>query len=94
MYGREKHIKIFGTNQINNNTTVAPTTLTLYFLAISYNIETINIAIQFFLSTSLLNCSDDSNKPKISEGLYLCKRNKRTYKVNSLQTKKIYYTFY
>ena len=33
MYGREKHIKIFGTNQINNNTTVAPTTLTLCFFS-------------------------------------------------------------
>ena len=32
----------------------------LSFLAISYNIKTINIAIQFFLSTSLLNCSDDN----------------------------------
>lgn len=40
---------------INNNINMP----FLSFLAISYNIETINIAIQFFLSTSLLNCSDD-----------------------------------
>lgn len=41
---------------INNNINMP----FLSFLAISYNIETINIAIQFFLSTSLLNCSDDN----------------------------------
>ncbi len=40
---------------INNNINMP----FLSFLAISYNIKTINIAIQFFLSTSLLNCSDD-----------------------------------
>ena len=40
---------------INNNINMP----FLSFLAILYNIETINIAIQFFLSTSLLNCSDD-----------------------------------
>lgn len=41
---------------INNNINMP----FLSFLAISYNIKTINIAIQFFLSTSLLNCSDDN----------------------------------
>ena len=40
---------------INNNINMP----FLSFLAISYNMKTINIAIQFFLSTSLLNCSDD-----------------------------------
>ena len=55
---------------INNNINMP----FLSFLAISYNIKTINIAIQFFLSTSLLNCSVENilmhfmfEDPKIKE---------------------------